>query len=257
MLIDTHAHLTDERYDDVEKNIIGQMAADGLDRIVSVGYNYASSMGSFELSQKHDNIYCALGFHPSNTGEVTADAYDEILKLSNNKKVVAIGEIGLDYHYDDTDKPTQKRELLAQLELVKAANLPVMFHLRDAYEDMLKIVKENMDKMPNGGVMHCFSGSLETAREYVKLGFYISFSGTITFKNAKSYPDIIKSIPRDKILIETDCPYLAPTPFRGQTNYPKYVRYQAERIAEILGLSYEEVEEFTGKNAMTLYPKLV
>ncbi len=256
MLIDTHAHLTDERYGDAYESIISQMQADGLDKVVSVGYNYDSSIGSYNLAQKHDNVYCALGFHPSNTGEVTDGVYDEILKLSKNKKVVAIGEIGLDYHYDDTDKVVQKRELLAQLDLVKASNLPVAFHLRDAYEDMLNIVKDNLDKMPNRGVMHCFSGSLETAREYIKLGFYISFSGTITFKNAKSYPDIIKSVPRDKILIETDCPYLAPTPHRGETNYPKYVRYQAQRIADILGLDYQEVEDFTAKNALALFPKL-
>lgn len=254
MLIDTHAHLTDERIDC--KQVIADMKADGLDRIITVGYNMESSVGSYDIAQTDDRVFCALGIHPSNTNEVKDGDYDKLLELSKNKKVVAIGEIGLDYHYDDTDKVKQQKEFLAQMDLVKSANLPVAIHLRDAYQDMYNLIKANKDKFSKGGVMHCFSGSKETALQYIDMGFYISFSGTITFKNAKSYPDIIKAIPRDRILIETDCPYLAPTPFRGQLNYPKYVSYQAERIGDILLESPEKIKEITYQNAFRLFDKL-
>ena len=255
MLIDTHAHLTDPRLN--ADGILADMEQDGLARIITVGYNKESSLGGFAIAQKDKRIFCTLGFHPSNTTEVLLGDYAAFLKLSGNEKVVGIGEIGLDYHYEDTDQQTQKRELLAQLELVHAADLPVVIHLREADEDMFRIVKDNLDKLPRRGVMHCFSGSLESALAYVKMGFYISFSGSITFKNAKKFPEIIKNLPLDRILIETDCPYLAPDPLRGQLNYPKYVKYQAAKIAEFRGITAEEVESITYRNAFNLFTKLV
>ncbi len=253
-LVDTHAHLTDPRLD--VREIIASMDADGLDRIITVGYNMETSAGGLAIAKTDPRVFCCLGFHPSNAHEVKDGDYDKLLAFSKDEKVVAIGEIGLDYHYDDTDKPVQRAALLRQLDLVKAADLPAVFHLRDAEGDMNALIAENRGKLPRGGVMHCFSGSLETARFYADLGFYISFSGSVTFKNAKKFSEIVRGLPLDRILIETDCPYLAPEPFRGRLNYPKYVRYQAERIAEILGKTFEEVAALTAKNAYGCFEKL-
>ncbi|MCL2796533.1 MAG: TatD family hydrolase [Firmicutes bacterium] len=253
-MIDTHAHLTDPRLDAAE--ILGAMEADGLSRIITVGYDRFASYEGFKIAQSHAHVFCTLGFHPSNTDEANADEYARILELSRNPKVVGIGEIGLDYHYDDTDKPVQLREFLNQLDLVKSADLPVVIHMRDADADMFSIIKDNLHKLPKRGVMHCFSGSLESALEYIKLGFYISFSGAITFKNARVAPSVAQGIPQERILIETDCPYLAPEPFRGRQNYPKYVRYVCERIAVLRGVSAEEMEEITTRNAYAAFDKL-
>ena len=254
MLIDTHAHLTDVRLNKDE--VLASMSGDGLDRIITVGYDTESSLGGLTIAKADSRIFCTLGFHPSNTTEASQDGYARFLELSKHEKVVAIGEIGLDYHYEDTDKPTQIREFLNQLDLVSQAELPVVIHLRDAYEDMLRTVKENRHKLKKGGVMHCFSGSLETALEYIRLGFFISFSGSVTFKNAKNAPEVAREIPQNRILIETDCPYLAPEPFRGRQNYPKYVRYVCEKIAEIRGISVEETQELTTRNAYEAFGKL-
>ena len=254
MLIDTHAHLTDERLD--AKEILASMEQDGLFRIITVGYDRASSLDGFAIAEADPRVFCTLGVHPSNTDDASVDLYARFLELSRHEKVVAIGEIGLDYHYDDTDKPTQAREFLNQLALAAAADLPVSIHLRDADADMLRILKDNRHKLKAGGVMHCFSGSLETALEYIKMGFYISFSGSITFKNAKYAPDVAKNIPIERILIETDCPYLAPEPFRGRQNYPKYVRYVCEKIAALLHKPTEEIAELTSQNAYAAFKKL-
>jgi len=253
-MIDTHAHLTDTRLD--AKEILASMERDGLSRLITVGYDRASSLGGFKIAQSDGRVFCTLGFHPSNTDEAGADEYARFLELSRDPKVVGVGEIGLDYHYPDTDKPTQLRELLNQLDLVKAADLPVVVHMRDADADMFNIIKDNLHKLPKRGVMHCFSGSLESALEYIKLGFYISFSGSVTFKNARVAPVVAQGIPLERILIETDCPYLAPEPFRGRLNYPKYVRYVCEKLAELRGMSAGEMEEITMRNAYALFGKL-
>lgn len=176
-------------------------------------------------------------------------------ELTQSDKCVALGEIGLDYHYDDTDKRAQHRVLTEQLELARQVKLPAMFHVRDAYGDFYEIVRRYRDCLPAGAIMHCFSGSRETALQYVDMGFYISFSGSITFKNSRA-GEIIAALPMDRILIETDCPYLAPMPHRGETNYPRYVRYQAEKIAEVRGMGVEEVIEITRQNAYRALPKL-
>lgn len=255
MLIDTHAHLTDERFCGSE-GIITDMSADGLERIITVGYDMESSLSGLEIAESHDAVYCAVGFHPSETAKFAAADNDRLLKAANSPKCVAIGEIGLDYHYEDTDKQTQHRVLEAMFELCGQSALPVIFHVRDSYEDMFKLVKANLSKFKAGGVVHCFSGSKETALAYIDLGFHISFTGSITFKNAVKFPDIINSLPIERILVETDCPYLAPVPHRGEVNYPKYVRFQAEKIAEITGRTYEEIERITTLNAYSLFTKM-
>lgn len=255
MLIDTHAHLTDEQFGG-SREIIADMKADGLERIISVGYDLESSSGSALLAERNEAVYCAVGYHPSEIGRMTDDGLQQLYELSKHEKCVAIGEIGLDYHYPDTNKPVQKSGLEKMLELVESSALPVIFHIREADGDMLKTVKDNINKFKASGVVHCFSGSKETALEYIKLGFYISFTGVISFRNAEKFPEIIKALPKDRILIETDCPYLAPPPHRGEINYPKYVKYQAERIAQILGEDISEVERFTTENAYALFKKM-
>ncbi len=255
MLIDTHAHLTDERYGGGQA-IIDSMPEDGLEKIITVGYNLESSLRCLEIARRNKNVYCAVGVHPSDAQELTSDPCEQLLQLSKDDKCVAIGEIGLDYFYPETDRDKQIYWLEKQLDVVLKSGLPVCFHVRDAYEDMDKVLAKNADKLKNGVVMHCFSGSRETAQKYVGMGFYISFSGSVTFKNAKKFYDIVPVVPLDRILIETDCPYLTPHPHRGETNYPRFVRFQAEKIAEILGLSFDEVAAITTDNAYRIFTKM-
>lgn len=255
MLIDTHAHLTDERYGGGQA-IIDSMPEDGLEKIITVGYNLESSLRCLEIARRNKNVYCAVGVHPSDAQELTSDPCEQLLQLSKDDKCVAIGEIGLDYFYPETDRDKQIYWLEKQLDVVLKSGLPVCFHVRDAYEDMDKVLAKNADKLKNGVVMHCFSGSRETAQKYVGMGFYISFSGSVTFKNAKKFYDIVPVVPLDRILIETDCPYLTPHPHRGETNYPRFVRFQAEKIAEILGLSFDEVAAITTDNVYRIFTKM-
>lgn len=255
MLIDTHAHLTDERYGGA-REIIDNMAADGLERIITVGYDMESSRECRRIAEGNAAIYFDAGVHPSDSQHLTADPADELISLCASPKCVAVGEIGLDYHYDDTDRKTQIYWLERQLEVVEQTGLPVCFHVRDAYEDFETVIRRNLGKLKGGAVLHCFSGSKETAEKFVDLGFYVSFSGSVTFSNAKKFYDIVPVVPRDRILIETDCPYLAPVPYRGTTNYPRYVRKQAEKIAEILDEDYTEIERLTTDNAYRIFTKM-
>lgn len=255
MLIDTHAHLIDDVYDGAQ-DVIDSMASDGLEKIITVAYDLDSSRKCVDVSEKNANIYCAVGIHPDNSQYLEDDPRDELFTLSKSSKCVAIGEIGLDYHYESTDKVKQNYWLDKQFELVEQSGLPVCFHVRDAYEDFYDSVKRNLNKIRAGAVVHCFSGSKETALQYLDLGFYISFTGSITFKNARKFPDIIRALPMDRILIETDCPYLAPTPHRGELNYPRYVKYQAEKIAEIREMAVDEVIKATTDNAYRIFTKM-
>lgn len=255
MLIDTHAHLTDPVYGS-EKQIVADMEKDGLERIITVGYDMESSLGGYRIARENEAVYCAVGFHPSDVGGMKDGDIDTLLEISRSEKCVAIGEIGLDYHYPDTNKKQQWEGLDKMFDLVFDSALPVVFHVRDADGDMLEKVKKNVGKFKAGGVVHCFSGSLETAKQYIDLGFYISFTGAITFGNARKFPDIIKNLPLERILIETDCPYLTPVPHRGEVNYPKYVKYQAAHIADILGKSAEEIADVTRENAYRLFTKM-
>lgn len=255
MLIDTHAHLTDERYGGA-REIIDDMTADGLERIITVGYDMESSRECKRIAESNAAIYFDAGVHPSDSQRLSADPADELVALCADPKCVAVGEIGLDYHYDDTDRKTQIYWLERQLEVVDQTGLPACFHVRDAYEDFETVIRRNLGKLKGGAVLHCYSGSKETAEKFVDLGFYVSFSGSVTFSNAKKFYGIVPVVPRDKILIETDCPYLAPVPYRGKTNYPRYVRKQAEKIAEILDEDYAEIKRLTTDNAYRIFPKM-
>ena len=254
MLIDTHAHLTDPEYKGA-REIIDSMPVDGLEKIIAVSFNEFTSAYSVKIAEANENVYAAVGVHPSEAAAAGDGYLGTVESLSHHPKCVAIGEIGLDYHYEDTDKPAQHRVLCEQLELVKKVKLPAIFHVRDAYGDFYDVIREHRDYLPAGAIMHCFSGSKETALCYVDMGFYISFSGSITFKNSKA-AEIISALPLDRILVETDCPYLAPTPHRGKVNYPAYVRYQAEKIAEVRGMSFDEISNITTENAYRAFPKM-
>ena len=253
MLIDTHAHLTDEQFDC--KEIIKNMRADGLERIVTVGYDVASSKECARIARENADVFCAVGVHPNDSQELTRDPCEELYALATDKqnKVVAIGEIGLDYHYDGTEREVQKKWMARQIELASEVGLPPAFHIRDAYEDMFAVMKDCESHLKASGIMHCYSGSKQVALQLSqKYDFYFSFSGAITFKNAYKFPEIIKALPKDRLLIETDCPYLTPHPFRGKLNMPAYVHYTAGRMAEILEMDYLEVVELTSNNAKRL-----
>ena len=250
-MIDSHCHLTDERID-TEKTI-ANMQADGLTALVTVGYDMPTSRRCLEIATTYPQVYATVGVHPSDVGGMTDADLDELKVLCQNPRVVAVGEIGLDYHYDDTDREKQKYWLCRQLELVEAVNLPAVFHLRDAYDDMLQIITAHRDKLTRGGVMHCFSGSVETAKKYLDMGFYVSLSGTVTFKNAKKTVEVAKIVPDDRLLAETDCPYLAPEPYRGQLNVPHYVRHTIQKLADIRQRDFGYIEEITQRNTKDLF----
>lgn len=253
-MIDSHCHLTDERID--TKKTIENMKADGLTALVTIGYDMDTSRQCLEIAKNNQNVYASVGVHPSDVSGMTEKDLDVLNQMSQEDKVVAIGEIGLDYHYEDTDRQLQKYWLCRQLELIEQVKLPAVFHLRDAYEDMLEIITANRHKLVKGGVMHCFSGSVETAKKYLDMGFYISLSGTVTFKNAKKLVEVVKIVPDDRLLAETDCPYLAPEPHRGQLNIPAYVRHTIDKLAEIRQKDFEYIEEITQKNTKNLFFKM-
>ena len=254
MLVDTHAHIGGVDAD--EKEALFELSRGLPDRIVAASYDLDSSERNVLLARENENVYCAVGVHPSDSQKLTFDPCEKLWQLASDKrnKVVAIGEIGLDYHYDGTDRAVQKKWLTAQLALADRLGLPPMFHIRDAYEDMLDVFAANADKFKCGGVMHCYSGSKEVALELSgKYDFYFSFSGVITFKNAKKYEGIVRALPIERLLIETDCPYMTPEPHRGERNKPANVLFVAQRLAEILGISTEEAVRITGENAARIY----
>ena len=249
-MIDTHAHLQDKRLD--EKQIIANMKNDGLTKIICVGFDLFTSERGIEIAKDNENVFASVGIHPNSAFEAKDGDLDRIFELSKEKKVVAIGEIGLDYFHKFSDKDTQKHFLIKQLDLLAQTNLPAIFHLRDAYLDMQNIINEHKHKIKSGAVMHCFSGSIETAKFYCDLGYHISFGGAVSFKNAKC-DEIIKSIPLDRLLVETDCPWMSPEPMRGKTNEPKNVRFVINKIASVLGKSFLEIEKITSDNAKKLF----
>jgi len=255
MIIDTHAHLTDEKYIGKVEEIINNLKSNNLEKVFTVAYNKESIISSVELANKHENIYAIIGVHPEDAEDLTTETIELIKEYSKSPKVIAIGEIGLDYHYENFDKEKQKEVFIKQLELAHQLQLPVSIHNRDSIGDCLEILKENKHLLTFGGVVHCFSESVEIYKEIKKLGLKIAFGGTLTFKNSVLAPKVCEIADLEDILIETDCPYLTPHPFRGQVNEPKYTTYVAQKIAEIKGISYDKVVEQTTKNALNLFKK--
>lgn len=247
-LVDTHCHLDNEKFDEDRLDVIDRIKGN-LEFCVNIGYDLTSSKKSLELAKKYDFIYAVIGVHPIDIAEYDEEIEKELELLAKDSKVVAIGEIGLDYHWMTEPKEIQQERFRRQLELAKRLNKPVVIHTRDAMEDTVNILKE----YPNiTGVIHCYPGSLETAKQLVDR-FYLGIGGTLTFKNSKKIVEVVKNIPLDRIVIETDCPYLTPEPFRGKRNEPIYVEYIAKKIAEIKEITVEDIAKITTENAKKLY----
>jgi len=253
MIFDTHAHLDDEAFDNDRDILINSFKENNVGIVVNNASDIESSKSSIELSNKYDFIYAAIGVHPSSVLELDDDKMNMLKEMSKDKKVVAIGEIGLDYHYDDDPaKEVQQYWFKRQLQIARECKLPVIIHSRDAAEDTFNILKEEAG---NGLVadIHCYSYSPEMAKEYVKLGFFIGVGGVVTFKNGKKLKETVKQIPIENIVLETDCPYMAPEPFRGTRNDSRNIKYVIEEISKIKNISPDEVEQITYNNARRLY----
>lgn len=250
MLFDTHAHLNDEAFQNDRATLIASLPQKNITMVMNPGCNLEDSKKGIALAEQYDFIYCAVGSHPDSADEVNEAVIEQYRKLCAHEKVKAIGEIGLDYHYEDIPRELQKKAFILQMELAKQTRLPVIVHQRDAHEDGLAIVKS----FPTvTGVFHCFSGSAELARQLVDLGWYIGFTGVLTFKNARRAIEAAAAIPLERIVLETDCPYMAPEPFRGRRNDPTYLYRMAEKLGEIRGISPEEAAAITAQNGRRLY----
>ena len=256
MLIDTHCHLNDEKLLCNADRIVASFKDDGLESAICVGYDMPSSECAVTLAEKFEEIYAAVGVHPHDADTLDDEACQRILELAKHKKVVAIGEIGLDYYYDLSEREVQKSAFAKQIELANQAELPIALHVRDAYEDTRKILFDMKGYIKNGLLLHCYSGSSEYVKIFDKLDAYYAFGGAITFKNAKHNLESLAVVPKDRLLLETDCPYMTPVPFRGKANEPKYVALVAQKAADVLGVSVEEIENITTKNAKRLFTRL-
>ena len=251
MLFDTHAHMDDRAFEDDRGELLAALPGQGLALVMNPGCSLESSRNACALARQYDYIYAAVGSHPDVADEVNAAVLEEYRTLCReNPKVKAIGEIGLDYHYEDIPREIQKEAFRAQMALAAELNLPVIVHERDAHEDGMKIVEE----FPGvTGVFHCYSGSLEMAKWLVSRGWYIGFTGVLTFKNTRKAVEVAANIPLDRLVLESDCPYMAPEPFRGKRNDPGKLYRMAERLAEIRGVSVEEIHRITVENGKRLY----
>ncbi|MGX9132846.1 TatD family hydrolase [Rummeliibacillus sp. JY-2-4R] len=248
MFIDTHVHLNAEQYEDDLQEVIDRALAAKVNKMVVVGFDKPTITRAMRLIEDYDFLYAAIGWHPVDAIDCTEEDLQWIEKLAAHPKVVAIGETGLDYHFDKSPKDVQQELLRKQIQLAKKVNLPIVIHNREATEDCVRILQEEHAEEV-GGVMHCFSGSVETAKRCVKLNFMISLGGPVTFKNAKKPKTVAKEIPLQYLMIETDAPYLAPHPYRGKRNEPSLVPLVAQEIAQLKGLTIEEVAKQTTENA--------
>ena len=247
LIFDTHAHYEDPVFSENFDSLVDEMKKADVGGIITCGCDKESSLKALALAEKYDIVYAAVGIHPGNVDSGTT--IDDIRELANHPKCVAIGEIGLDYYWRQDNKDLQHEILKGQLKLANELNLPVLFHDRDAHADTLEILKQYKPK----GVVHAFSGSVEMAREVIKLGLYIGVGGVLTFNNARALPAVVKDTSIERILLETDAPYLAPVPFRGKTNHSDYLHFVAEKMAEIKGITKDEVLTETFNNAKNLF----
>ncbi len=249
MIFDTHAHYDDERFEANRDELLFNMEEKNVCGIIHQAIDFESSKLAVEYTKKYPNFYAAIGIHPQEINADTIFNAEDFAPLLNNEKVVAVGEIGLDYYWDTTFKENQKKILLEQITFAKENNLPISFHDREAHADTLEILKKTKPK----GVVHCFSGSVEMAEEILKLGMYIGVGGVVTFKNAKKLCEVVKSVPLERILLETDAPYLAPEPMRSKLNHSGYISFIAEKISEIKKIPYDEILKITTENAKNLF----
>lgn len=248
MLFDSHAHLDSSKFNSDRDKVIRRAHDSGVSLIMNPGADYESSINAVKLAEQYDFIYAAVGVHPHEADTMDDMMLGLIKAMARKKKVQAIGEIGLDYHYDFSPRDVQRHWFRKQLQLAKELKMPVIIHDREANQDVMDILKEE-NAFETGVLMHCYSGSAELARQYVKLGAYLSIAGPVTFKNARKLVEVVKTVPLDRLMIETDSPYLTPHPYRGKRNESTYVKYVCEKIAEIKGVTYEEVANQTMENA--------
>ena len=248
-IFDTHAHYDDECFDEDRFELLDEMLASNVSGIINCGCTVESSKTSITFAEKYPQIYAAVGIHPQNAAEESADALEKIEQLAKHEKVVAIGEIGLDYHYDYTPKDMQIEYFEKQILLAKKLDLPVIVHDREAHQDCVEMLLKHKP----GGVMHCFSGSVETAKQLTDIGFYIGLGGSVTFKNAKKPAEVAASIDLSRLLLETDCPYMTPVPFRGRRNNSSLIIHTAEKIAELRGITAQEVIDTARENTYRLF----
>ncbi|MCM1262031.1 MAG: TatD family hydrolase [Butyrivibrio sp.] len=252
MIFESHAHYDDKAFDGDREALLQSLQLNGIDTVINVGASLESCRKTIELMDKYPFIYGAIGIHPSETGELDEENFKWLKESCRYEKVVAVGEIGLDYHYDEPEHAVQKKWFERQLELAKELELPVVIHSRDAAKDTVDIMKK-MHAEKTGGVIHCYSYTKETAREYLDIDFYFGIGGVITFKNARKLKEAVEYIPINRILLETDSPYLAPEPNRGRRNSSLNIPYIAQEIAQLKGISYEEVAAITHENACRLF----
>ncbi|MEB7658657.1 TatD family hydrolase [Mammaliicoccus vitulinus] len=252
MLIDTHVHLNADQYDEDLQEVIDRALEEGIDRMFVVGFDTKTIERTMKLIDEYEFIYGIIGWHPVDAIDCTEERLEWIEKLSKHPKIIGIGEMGLDYHWDKSPKDVQKEVFRKQIALAKRVQLPIIIHNREATQDCVDILKEE-NASEVGGIMHSFSGSNEIADEILKMNFYISLGGPVTFKNAKQPKEVAQHVPLDRLLVETDAPYLSPHPYRGKRNEPARVKLVAEQIAELRGISYEEVCEATTQNAERLF----
>ena len=252
MIFDSHAHYDDEAFDKDRDRLLSTLEEQGVGCIVNVGASFQGAKDSVELSMRYPHVYAAVGVHPDHVGELDEAKMQQLREMCAMKKTVAVGEIGLDYYWDKESHELQKEWFERQMELAKEVDLPIIVHSREAAQDTFDLIKSE-HAGTTGGVIHCFSGSKEMAKEYVKMGYYIGIGGVVTFKNAKKLKQVVQEIPLESIVLETDCPYLAPVPYRGKRNSSLYLPYVAEEIAALKGAAAEDVVLQTEENARKLY----
>lgn len=252
MIFETHAHYDDEAFNDDRDQLLRSLAEHGIEAVVNIGASIQTTKNTLELMDKYPFVYGAVGVHPSETAELTEDLMNWLEQVSRRPKVVAIGEIGLDYYWDEPEREIQKHWFVRQLDLARKVDLPIVIHSRDAAKDTLDIIKaEKAGEL--GGVIHCFSYGVEMAREYLDLGFYLGIGGVVTFNNGKKLKEVVEYMPLDRIVLETDCPYLSPVPFRGKRNSSLNLPYVIQAISQLKGVTEEEVIAATNQNAKKMY----
>jgi TatD DNase family protein len=251
MLFDSHAHIDDEKFDIDREEVIQRAIDNGVTGIINVGASMESSARSIALAEKYEGIYAAVGIHPHDAKDALDADYEQLVRWTALDKVVAIGEIGLDYYYDFSPREVQRSVFIHQLDVARQTNMPFIIHDRDAHGDLLEILKKEAKGLK--GVLHCFSGSLEMANEVIKMGLYVSIAGPVTFKNAAKLPEIVTKVPLEYLLVETDSPYLTPQPYRGKRNEPAYVKLVAEQVANLRGIEMDVLAKATSENVKKLF----
>lgn len=252
MIFDTHSHYDDEAFEKDRDDLLKGFSEKGVGTVVTVGADIATSRAALALSETYENVYAAIGVHPNDTGNMSEEDIEWLRVHSSDPKVVAIGEIGLDYYWNEPEPEIQKKWFERQIALAKEVDLPIIYHSRDAAEDTMKIIRDTK-AYECGGVIHCYSYSKEMAKEYVKMGYFIGVGGVVTFKNGRKLKETVETISLEHIVLETDCPYLSPEPNRGKRNDSSNLFYVADEIARIKGVTREEVIEITENNAKRLY----